>query len=136
MKYFWRVIYIVTALLVTLMVIGILSSNPESSGESSGSDLPQFSSPEQIGYFKADNNNRVFTFNIDRRMPEAEIRSHADRRMHTSGRITYAFYYYGDAPNPTTASSLDRALQITENSDFRYSYMKMGNGQSNFTSHR
>jgi len=136
MKYFWRVIYILTAILGTLMVIGILSADPESSGERSASDLPQFNSPEQIGYFKADNNNRVFTFNIDRRMPEADIRSHANSRMHTGGRITYVFYYYGDAPNPTTASNLDRALKITEDSDFRYSFMKMGNGQSSFSSHK
>lgn len=90
---------------------------------------------QQIGYFKADNNHRVFTYNVERGVSASDIESHANGRSHTDGRTTYVFYYFGDAPNPTSATSLDRALQITENSDFKYSYMKMGNGQSNFTSH-
>jgi hypothetical protein len=139
MKYFKWVLYAILIYAGLLLVFSYIPDETESDGSSvtatQGSDF-EYRSPEQVGYFKADNNNRVFTFNIDSRMPEAEIRSHADSRMHTSGRITYVFYYYGDASNPTTASSLDRALQITENTNFRYSFMKMGNGQSNFSSHR
>lgn len=135
MKTFWRVIYIAAVLVVTIALISIFSSDPNSSEGSSGSVTAQFSTPEQVGYFKADNNNRVFTYRIDRRMQESAIRSHADSRMHTTGRITYVFYYFNDVPNPTTASNLDRALQITESSDFKYSFMKMGNGQATFTAH-
>ena len=144
---FYTFLFLMGSLLVLAFILGESESrmNSENQSEDKIEDVSppvnqsnqiQYSSPTQVGYFKADNNNRVFTYNIDRRMPESDIKTHADRRMHTSGRITYVFYYYRNAPNPTTASSLDRALQITENSDFRYSFMKMGNGQSNFSSHR
>lgn len=138
MKSLGKLIYIIGGISVAFLVIFSFLTESESTEDSNTiqSDTAQYSEPNQVGYFKAENNSRVFTFTVDRRMPASEVENHAKNQMHSANRLTYAFYYYNNAPDPTTVNSLDRALQITENSDFQYSFMKMGDGSETFTDHR
>jgi hypothetical protein len=85
---------------------------------------------EMVGYWKKDR-DRVFTYRIQNNVSAEEVRAHARRQMHTQGRLTYVFYYRNSVPNPTSASNLNNALTITEESTPVYSFLKMKNGQIN-----
>jgi hypothetical protein len=77
---------------------------------------------EQIGYFKSDNNNRVFTFYINTwrdldidSIPEQlweAIKVHGNRLMHTSGVQTHSYYYTRkvNTPDITLAGSFVNAV--------------------------
>ena len=114
------------SLIILVLSLFILTGCFGGSSES----IPPEKRITRVGYWKMDN-NRVFTYSIGSQVNEAEVKRHARNAMHTSGKITYVFYYKSDTPNipnPTTANSFDRALMITERVDAVYSFSKFGNG--------
>jgi hypothetical protein len=127
------------AIIATFVLIAIASSEDEGVKTSSGINI-KF---EQIGYFKADNKLRYFTFYVNsseelRRdsVPQEvidEIKEHGSNQMNTSGMATASFYYLikEDAPN-ITGLDAQTANDIAHERNPIASVWIMPNGQVNF----
>ena len=82
---------------------------------------------EQIGYYKADNKMRAFTFLINTSeklnkdsIPDelwTTIQNHGNNMMHTQGRQTQSFYYLSreQTPDVTMVNSYDAAINAAYN---------------------
>lgn len=57
-------------------------------------------SPEQVGYFKSDNRNRVFAYHAPAALPPGAPGEFLAGRMHTPGQLTVAALYIGDTSTP------------------------------------
>ena len=67
---------------------------------------------KQVGYYKGAERHRIFTFNSETLDINA-IKEHGASQMNTSGRITWSFYYRGNAPDITLLTfdgAYDRCL--------------------------
>ena len=94
----------------------------------------------QVGYFKDEGKNRIFTIAYKSGTSEHEIRSHAESLMYTSGQMMAAYFYpegsHIPADEVTLAGSLVKANEVLYEtpgwSKWRYAYMRYFNGKPEF----
>jgi hypothetical protein len=94
----------------------------------------------EVGYFKDNAKNRVFTIAYKPDTTEHEIRAYAEGLMYTSGQMTAAYFYPEGGLIPadgiTLAGSVFEANDVLYESPglskWRYAYMKGFRGTSEF----
>ena len=94
----------------------------------------------QVGYLKDNAKNRIFTIAYKPGTTEQEVRSHAERSMHTQGQMMAAYFYPEGSVIPadgvTLAGSVFKANDVLFEtpglSKWRYAYMRHFRGTSEF----
>lgn len=129
-----------TIIIVSIFLVGCDSVS--SSEESSVKTPSSFVKFEQVGYLKADNNLRYFTFWLntnaaiksDTLSPELldKIRKHGSSQMNTRGQVTASFYYLEKSQTPDiTLLSAQNANDVAHNKKPIATVWIMPNGQVN-----
>ena len=89
----------------------------------------------QVGYFKDDARNRIFTLECPSQASAGQVEAHAKRLMRTPGQLTAGYYYPpGGAPDVTGASSVFQANGMLTGRSVRprYAFMRNLNGSIEF----
>jgi len=98
---------------------------------------------EMVGYFKADNNLRYYTFYVSTSEQFKNdsisedilqvVKKHGGEQMNTAGEITTSFYYFDKdrVPDITFSSNADDALNIVYENKPDIAVWIMPNGQIN-----
>lgn len=90
---------------------------------------PDEPSLQQIGYFKGENKNRVFVYQAPEGAKPEQVRILAAESMHTDKRMTAAFIFEAEAPNPidnvTGATNFLAAMtaMFEQNTGWRWHYL-------------
>ena len=94
---------------------------------------------EQVGYFKSDGRDRVFTARMSEEATETDALKFAEDAQHTTGQMTAVYIYEHDADVPsdriTQASNVqqvNRILELPDLSPWRYAYMRYRQGNIEF----
>ena len=92
---------------------------------------------DQVGYFKDDLNNRIFTVLFPPEATRDDVQAHAERLMHTSGRLMAAYFYPVSVAAPgdevTLAPSAFEANEaIFGLNTHTYAFMRYLNGNIEF----
>jgi hypothetical protein len=98
---------------------------------SSCTSEPEFA--ERVGYFKGANKGRAFTYILPTNYTQDQIRQHAQKQMHTPGKMTTVFYYESDsnAIDPTQYNtSLYDVIKVLSVSDYKYRFDKTPSGKA------
>ncbi|MBU2941058.1 hypothetical protein Q4525_14845 [Shimia thalassica] len=95
-------------------------------------DAPTFT---QIGYFKGENRNRVFSIKAETEVSSEQARVEAESKMNTAGRFTVVYVFTPDT-NPTDTITLasdylsaNEAMFDTPGPAWRWRYIKAPNGE-------
>jgi len=95
---------------------------------------------EDVGYYKAQNRDRIFTVKMPMGATAAQVKAYADSKMNTAGRMTAVYFYAPGSTIPasdvTQARGLFHANSIIYEgkgmSKWKYAYVKNRNGSVTF----
>ncbi len=97
---------------------------------SSCDSTPPFAT--KVGYFKDANKGRAFTFVLPSEYTRDRVKGHAQKQMHSPGKMTTVFYYEANqkAVDPTQLkTSLYEVIKNLNLSDYKYRADKTPDGK-------
>ena len=77
-----------------------------------GCNEPSRPTYDQIGYYKAENKSRVFSYQIPESTTKAEIVEHGSRLSWTEGRITTACYWHNPPHESKDLLTLAPSMEV------------------------
>tara|TARA_R100001443_G_scaffold117430_1_gene142560 strand:+ start:5273 stop:5746 length:474 start_codon:yes stop_codon:yes gene_type:complete len=132
---------VIGVLVVISFFVGEPSSDSKSSKSSKTTTQVKEAAKDKIeqeAYFKAPNKYRIYTFSFESNVTEEQIRKHASRQSHTSGKLTSCYYFPVGASIPrdgiSSAVNLFKANEVINNfaDGIDYVYLKGQNGVVTF----